>query len=91
MEKPNIAVLLEDIKSQFRAFGEGLQMVNDKVDGIDKNVNNLDKRFENLEIEIKKIGMEMKKGFRENSDEQQLMMQMIRELNEEQLKLKKVK
>ncbi|MGE5557805.1 MAG: hypothetical protein ACM3WV_04255 [Bacillota bacterium] len=84
MEDSKVAILLEDIKSQFKVFGEGLQMLNEKMDTIDQKVNKLDQKVENIEIE-------MKNGFQKNQQEHQLMMQMIKELNEEQTKLKRAK
>jgi hypothetical protein len=84
MDDSKVAVLLEDIRSQFRVFGEGLQMLNEKVDGIDIKVGSVGSKVENLELE-------MKRQFRENSDEHKLILQMIRELNEEQLKIKRAK
>ena len=32
MDDNKVAVLLEDLMSQFRTFGEGLQMLNEKMD-----------------------------------------------------------
>jgi hypothetical protein len=32
MDDNKVAVLLEDFRAQFRTFGEGLQLLNDKVD-----------------------------------------------------------
>jgi hypothetical protein len=39
MEDNKVAVLLEDLRAQFRTFGEGLQSVNDKIDKVDQNIN----------------------------------------------------
>lgn len=33
------AVLIEELMSQFRTFGEGLQLVNDKIDRVEQKVN----------------------------------------------------
>jgi len=64
MDDQKVAVLLEDLRAQFRTFGEGLQLLNDKVD----------------------------KGFKENSQEHQQLMQMIKELDKEvQVEIKRVK
>jgi hypothetical protein len=77
MEDSKVAILLEDIRSQFRVFGEGLQMLNEKVDKIDQKID--------THIE------ENRRQFDQNRQEHQLMMQMIKELNEEQVKFKRVK
>ena len=77
MEDSKVAVILEDLRSQFRVFGEGLQMLNEKVDQVDNKVDALDKRLERHEIK--------------NEEENRLLMQMIRELSEEQKKLKRAK
>jgi len=58
---------LEDIKSQLRVLGEGMQMLNEKMDS----------KFAALESA--------------NSEEHRLIMQMVRELSEEQQKLKRAK
>ena len=36
VEDSEVAVILEDIRSQFRVFGEGLQALNEKVDELIK-------------------------------------------------------
>lgn len=77
MEDSKVAVILEDIRAQFKVFGEGLQTLNEKVDKIDQK---LDAHTE-----------ENRRQFDQNQQEHQLMMQMIKELNEEQTKLKQAK
>jgi hypothetical protein len=32
MDDNKVAVLLEDLRTQFRTFGEGLQLLNEKLD-----------------------------------------------------------
>ena len=34
MDDNKVAVILEDLRSQFKVFGGGLQMVNDKIDRV---------------------------------------------------------
>jgi hypothetical protein len=77
MEDAKVAVTLEDLRSQFRVFGEGLQILNEKVDQIDTKVDALDQRLERHEIK--------------NEEENRLLMQKIGELSEEQQKLKRAK
>ncbi len=44
MDDNKVAVLLEDLRAQFRTFGEGLQLLNDKVDqGFDTLNNRIDR------------------------------------------------
>lgn len=77
MEDSKVAVILEDLRSQFRVFGEGLQALNEKVDKIDQK----------LDAHI----VENRRQFDQNALEHRLMLQMIKELNEEQTKLKQAK
>lgn len=46
MEDAKAALLLEEIESQFRISGKGLQMLNAKVD---KGFTEMNKRFDSLE------------------------------------------
>ena len=50
-----VVVILEDIRSQFMAFGEGQQVISDKVDGLENKFDNLENRFDNLEIKVDKL------------------------------------
>lgn len=77
VEDSKVAVILEDLRSQFRVFGEGLQALNEKVDKIDQK----------LDAHI----VENRRQFDQNALEHRLMLQMIKELNEEQTKLKQAK
>ena len=80
MDDTKVAVLMEDIKSQFRVLGDGLQMLNekidaqgqklsDKIDSMDQRVTSLDQRVISLEVS--------------NSNEHCLILQMLKELSEE--------
>jgi chromosome segregation ATPase len=98
MEDSKVAVILEDLRSQFRVFGEGLQMLNEKVDRVDNKVDIIDKRVDTLDYKVnaldKKVDALDKRLERheiKNEEENRLLMQMIRELSEEQKKLKKAK
>lgn len=74
-------VLLEDLLSKFQFFGEGLTDVRQTVYRLEatnkQEHERLDSRLDQLETS--------------NSKEHQLMMQMIKELNEEQANLKRAK
>ena len=81
MDDTKVAVLMEDIKSQFRVLGDGLQMLNEKIDAqgqkLSAKIDSLDHRVISLEVS--------------NSNEHRLILQMIKELSEEQQKLKRAK
>ncbi|MDW7650379.1 MAG: hypothetical protein SCK29_00965 [Bacillota bacterium] len=98
MEDAKVAVILEDLRSQFRVFGEGLQLLNEKVGRVDKKVDGLETKVDSLEIKVdvldKKVDALDKRLERhetKNEEENRLLMQMVRELSEEQQKLKRAK
>jgi hypothetical protein len=49
MDDSKVAILLEDLMSQFRTFGEGLQLMNNKVD----------KGFQEIKTEIDSLKLEL--------------------------------
>ncbi len=63
MDDNKVTVLLEDLMAQFRTFGEGLQLLNDKVD----------------------------QNIKENREEHQQLIQMVKELDTEVVKMKRIK
>lgn len=78
MDDNKVAVLLEDLQSQFRTFGEGLQLVNDKIDRMDQRVERVEQK---LDTHIE-----------QNRQEHQQLMVMIKELDKEvQVEIKRVK
>ncbi len=84
MEDSKVAVILEDLRSQFRVFGEGLQILNEKVDRVDIKV-------EALDIKVDALDKRLERHEIKNEEENRLIMQMITELSEEQKKLKRAK
>ncbi len=84
MDDNKVAVLLEDLMSQFRTFGEGLQLLNDKVDRVETKVDKIDKKLD------AHIG-ENRHDFETNRQEHQQLMQMIKELDTEVFQIKRVK
>ena len=84
------SILIEDVKSDFRAFGEGLQLVNEKIDVIDKRLvsveNTLDEHtflinfIRQEQQEMKQEQQEMKQEQQEMKDQQQGMQQDIKEI-----------
>jgi predicted RNase H-like nuclease (RuvC/YqgF family) len=76
MDDNLVAVLIEDLQPQFRSFGEGLQLLNDKVDRVETKVDNLDKKLDtHIEENRRDVG--------QNRQEHQQLMQMIKELDTE--------
>ena len=71
----------EDLRAQFRTFGEGLQMLNDKVD---QNIKENRREHQQIIERIDHLSVE-------NRQEHQLFMQMVKELDTEVIKMKRVK
>jgi methyl-accepting chemotaxis protein len=67
--------------TQFRTFGEGLQMLNDKVD---QNIKENRREHQQIIERIDHLSVE-------NRQEHQLFMQMVKELDTEVIKMKRVK
>jgi hypothetical protein len=84
MDDNKVAVLMEDLISQFRTFGEGLQLLNDKVDRVETKVDNLDTK---LDAHIE----ENSHNFEKNRQEHQQLMQMVKELDTEVIQIKRIK
>lgn len=81
MEDSKVAVLLEDLRAQFRVFGEGLQLLNDKMD----------QGFKEVKAEIASIKADLINLKLENRQEHQQLGQMIKELDTEVVQFKRVK
>jgi len=75
-------ILLEDMLSKFDAFGEGLC-------DIRKIVQKHDERFDQLEGRLDRVEGRLDHLEKTNSQEHHLMMQMIKELHEEQVNIKR--
>ena len=58
MDDNQVAVLLEDLRAQFRTFGEGLQLVNDKIDKVDHKVDKIELKVNNIEQELISLKVE---------------------------------
>jgi hypothetical protein len=81
MEDNKVAVLLEDLRAQFRTFGEGLLMLNNKVD----------KGFQEVKTEIDSLKIELTSLKAENRQEHQQLKQMVKELDTEVVQIKRIK
>lgn len=85
MEDSKVAVILEDLRSQFKVFGEGLNLLNDKFEG-------LNDKYESLNAKLDAHIEENRREFALNRLEHQQMMQMIKEVDSQvQVELKRVK
>jgi phage shock protein A len=98
MDDSKVAVILEDLRSQFRVFGEGLQILNEKVDRVDKKVDTLETKVDSLETKVDSLDKKvdaldnrLERHELKDQEEHRLLMQMIRELSDEQQKLKRAK
>jgi hypothetical protein len=78
MDDNKVAVLIENLMSQFRTFGEGLQQLNDKMD---RHI------LENSQ-EFQKITERMDRMTMENRQDHQQLNQMIHELVTDQAEIK---
>jgi hypothetical protein len=77
MEDNKVAVLIEDLMSQFRTFGEGLQNLDNYAHG----------ELSDIKLKLQDIDHKLER----NSIEHQQLKQMIKELDTEVIKLKRVK
>lgn len=53
MEDSKVAVLIEDLLSQFRVFGEGQEMLTKKVDKIEEHMVELEEKITETQMELK--------------------------------------
>lgn len=82
MDDRQVAVLLEDLRAQFRTFGEGLQLLNQQVE----------QGFSEVKAELGSLRSENLHFRLQNQQEHQQLRQMIQELdNEVQVEVKRVK
>jgi archaellum component FlaC len=88
MDDSKVAVLLDNIQAQFRAFGEGLQLLNEKMD---REFNEVKGNINNIKSEITNLKYEFNSFKTENRQEHQQIIQMIKELDTEVVQLKRVK
>ncbi len=64
-------VVLEDLRSNFRAFGENLSIVRDRVEQVDNRVGNVEKKLDSHTTMIARVMEdveEIKSGMREKVD-----------------------
>lgn len=86
MDDSKVAILLEDLRNQFQVFGEGLQMLRDKMDHLfEQNRQEHKLIIEQNQREHRQIVEQNRREHRQiieqNRQEHKLMMQMTQELN----------
>lgn len=96
MDDNKVAVLLEDLRAQFRVFGEGLQLINEKVDSglkeVKDEIGSLKSDVNGLRAEVSNLKAVNTTFKAENHQEHQQLMQMVKELdNEVQVEIERVK
>lgn len=91
MDDNKVSVLLEDLRTQFRSFGEGLQIVNDKIEKVDQKVGSLQQEVKTIKDDIISIKLDLKEHQNVDLREHQQIIQAIKELDTEVIKLKRVK
>ncbi|HEX4512808.1 MAG TPA: hypothetical protein VH054_04705 [Polyangiaceae bacterium] len=63
MDDVHVAALIEDLRGQFKVFGEALQANNDKIDELgarlDGRIDRLDGRIDGLENKVDDLAIDM--------------------------------
>jgi hypothetical protein len=88
MDDNKVAVLLEDLITKFRTFGEGLDGLRDEVKEFRGETNN---RLNVLEQKVTGLKLDFSELKAENKHDHQQLMQAVKELDTEVVKLKRVK
>jgi predicted nucleic acid-binding Zn-ribbon protein len=93
MEDNKVAILLEDLRSQFRTFGEGLQLVNEKMDRefteLKADVTGLKTEVTGLKMEVTGLKVEVREMKDQNRQEHLMLKQMIQDVATDQAEMKK--
>jgi uncharacterized protein YoxC len=84
MDDNKVAVLLEDLIAKFRTFGEGLDGLRDEVKDVKKDLTDFKEKMTDFRTETNM-------NFQENKIGHQQLMQAVKELDTEVVKLKRVK
>lgn len=88
MDDHKVAILLEDLRVQFRTFGEGLDGLKDELKDFRRDTNH---RLDNLENKVTNLSVEFKTIQADNKQDHQQLMQAIKETDTEVQKLKLIK
>lgn len=81
MDDNKVAVLIEDLMSKFRTFGEGLDGLRDEMNS----------RFNNLEQKVDKLEFKLDSHIEQDRRDHLQLMQLIKETDIEVQELKRVK
>ncbi len=52
MEDSKVEIILEGIRHDFKAFGEGLSLTNQKIDGIDDRLNTIEHDLKDIKFTL---------------------------------------
>jgi Sec-independent protein translocase protein TatA len=88
MDDNKVAVSLEDLRAQFRTFGEGLDGLKDELKDFRNETNH---RLDSLENKVTNHSIEFKSFKTDNKQDHQQLMQAIKETDTEVQKLKRIK
>ncbi|NLY74810.1 MAG: hypothetical protein GX075_05865 [Firmicutes bacterium] len=88
MDDNKVAVLLEDLRAQFRFFGEGLDGLRNELKELRNDTN---RRLDNLENKVTNLSMEFKTFQVNNKQEHEQLIQAIKETDTEVRELKRIK
>ena len=88
MDDNKVAVLLENLMSQFRTFGEGLDGLREEVKQFREETNN---HFDKLEFKLDSHIEQNRREFERNHQDHLQLMQLIKETDIEVQELKRVK
>ena len=88
MDDNKVAVLLENLMSQFRTFGDGLDGLRVELKQFREETNN---RFDKLEFKLDAHIEQNRREFERNHQDHQQLIQAIKETDTEVQELKRVK
>lgn len=88
MDDNKVAVLLEDLMSKFNTFGEGLEMLNDKVD---KGFDTMNNRMDKLEARMDRMEADNQRDHKQIIQAIQDLNSEVKRLDTEVVQIKRVK
>ena len=88
LDDSKVAVLIEDLLSQFRTFGEGLDTLGNEIKEFREETN---KRLNTLEDKVIDLKLEFSELKSDNKRDHQQLIQAIKETDTEVQKLKRIK
>ena len=88
MDDKRVAVLLEDLMAKFNTFGEGLEMLNDKVD---KGFDTMNNRMDKLEARMDRMEADNQRDHKQIIQAIQDLNSEVKRLDTEVVQIKRVK